>query len=119
MRGGLRSDPRLQERILRNPFSRFDPRDRADNKVGQASRLPSGRVRATLPGGAADGDRRDACPTLWLLGRESFAALRGNRADNIRSDMIAQIRHGAGLARLHPAASGPRIAFDAGFIPEP
>ena len=50
---------------------------------------------------------------------EEFAALRGDGPDDVLPDMIAQVRHSAGQARLHPSAAGPRIAFDAGFIPEP
>src|SRR5262245_39061868 len=50
---------------------------------------------------------------------EQAAAVRSDRSDDIGPDVLAQIRHGAPLARLHPAAARTRIAFDATLVSEP
>src|SRR5262245_55098871 len=47
---------------------------------------------------------------------KELPTLRSNKADHILTDMIAQVRHGAALAGLDPAAAWPRIAFDTTFI---
>jgi len=50
---------------------------------------------------------------------EQAAALRRDRADDVLADVIAQIRHGASPARLHPAPPRPRITFHAAFVAKP
>src|SRR5438034_946596 len=61
--------PSAGERIPPIPTSRLEPLNQAADKVGQASRLPSERVSASMPDGFAAGGRRDACPTLRFTGR--------------------------------------------------
>ena len=51
--------------------------------------------------------------------RKEFAALWGAGADDVLAKVIAQLGHGAGLARLPPASAWPGIAFEAGLSAKP
>jgi hypothetical protein len=69
VRGNLSLRERVRVRIPPTPTSLLEPLNRSTGKVGQASRLTSERVSASMPVGFAAGGRRDACPTLRFMGR--------------------------------------------------
>ena len=87
-------------RIHPTPTSRLEPLNRAAGKVGQASRLPSERVSASMPVGFAAGGRRDACPTLRFMGRGRRVGHVALVEVHVFFRQVGGIHHGAGFAEI-------------------